>query len=111
MRKISEIEQDIERKEKELEKLKYEKKTAQDKKLKQILIEIEKEILVLKSLGLKPKSIIVSFELFHSMCSIFEKLPYSISPLYCSMPRTIKYKGWDVFENYNLKVNEYHIGV
>lgn len=119
---IEDLDNRIELRYKEIDKLKNAKKELKISQLKNKVEEIAFRLLEIKEKGLTPKCIIASSELYDRLCSFWDKLsPFvdlpSLSILLMDnqvdldITTSTKFKGLRVFRNWSLDDLEYHIGV
>lgn len=119
---IEDLDNRIELRYKEIDKLKNAKKEFKISQLKNKMEEIAFRLLEIKEKGLAPKCIVASSELYDRLCSFWDKLPPfvglpSLSILLMDnnvdldITASTKFKGLRVFRNWSLDDLEYYIGV
>lgn len=119
---IEDLDNRIELRYKEIDKLKNAKKELKISQLKNKVEEIAFRLLEIKEKGLTPKCIVASSELYDQLCSFWDKLPPFVglpsltillmdNSVDLDITVSTKFKGLRVFRNWSLDDLEYYIGV
>jgi|GEM_PF-4566168 len=106
MNVIKELEESIKNLDKKRDEIRQAIKIEQENVLVQALKNIETKIATLKSNGIEPKCVIMSYQLDDYLTRF-----RFFMPSYPNMPRLYKYKGLKVMTDVQLEPDEFYIGV